>query len=633
MSLRSKLVLILAGVITLYGGIHLMVERMVVFPSFEQLEKREAQEDLHRVVEAIHSEVQHLDTTCHDWSAWDDTYDFVATGNPKYVEANLQNTSLESARVDMMRFVRVDGSLVRLALRTPANGVSPPELREFAVDRRNTDDPMRCVASPDASLTGILLTTSGPMLVSSRPIVKSNREGPIHGYLVMGRLLGDEIIRGLVGQTSVQFRLWPLNRLEKLPPEAHAGWQAVSHGQTEAILASDDHTLPAFASVAGMSGEPILLVQADIPRDLMNEGRRAIAFAMGSAVGAGVLVLCVLAWLLQRTVVEPLADLTAHAVAIRRLDDLGTRLDSTRKDEIGALSRQIDAMCDKLSQSRSELIESARRAGRSEVAVDVLHNIGNVLNGIHVSVGEIHRGLKKMDIEDLARISKTIESHSKDLAAFLVNENEGRELVASLCILSKRFEEKRAALLRETDCLSESLDHVHELVRAQQDDAGNAEAPAGVSLSGEIETALRLSGADAEGHIQVVREIDELPRVRIQKHRLLQILVNLLKNARESMEEAGVHGPRLGIRMASCAEGSRVRIEVSDNGVGIAPERLVSVFAHGQTTKKNGHGFGLHASASAAREMGGSLSAKSAGPGRGATFTLELPVEREALAA
>ena len=117
-----------------------------------------------------------------------------------------------------------------------------------------------------------------------------------------------------------------------------------------------------------------------------------------------------------------------------------------------------------------------------------------------------------------------------------------------------------------------------------------------------------------------------MPAVLADKHKVLQILVNLLRNAKHALEEGGGGDKRLKLRVGINGE-RRVKISVSDNGVGIAPEHLSRIFEHGFTTRKEGHGFGLHSGALAAREMGGSLGAHSAGPGQGATFTLEFPAQ------
>jgi sensor domain CHASE-containing protein len=624
MSLRSKLVLVLAGVIAFYGVVHFVVQRTVVFPSFAELEQREALDDLHRVLEAVRNEVKHLDTTCHDWTAWDDTYEFVETRNPKYIEANLQNESLESARVDMMYFVRRDGVVARRAMRTRPDGTRPPELQEFPEGRALQDDPFRCVDEIDGSVSGIASTSAGPMILCSRPIVKSTRQGPIRGYAVFGRFLDAPTVQNLSALTNVRFRLYPLSKPEALSEEAREGLAQIRRNHGEAILQGAQRFLPVFSWLRDIHGQPVVLVQADIPRDLMDEGLRAIGFALWSAVGAGVLVLCVLGLLLQRVVVDPLAELTRHTVEIGRKGELERPLALDRADEIGVLSREIDAMCGELARSRDRLLDSAHRAGMSQVAADVLHNVGNVLNSVHVSAREIDAMLQRMEIGDLFRAAEILRKEPRPPRGAGEEGAKGDEVVAFLGVLAKRLEQERSGLLRESKDLGECIDHLHQIVCSQQDLAGREEASE-VLVGAELETAVRISGVREVPGIEIVRDVVAPDPVRLQKHRLLQVLVNLLKNARESVQIAEVTEPRIEIRARQ--EDGRVRIEVADNGVGIAKNRLSAIFTPGATTKKGGHGLGLHGSANAAREMGGSLAVASDGPGLGATFTLELPVE------
>lgn len=141
-----------------------------------------------------------------------------------------------------------------------------------------------------------------------------------------------------------------------------------------------------------------------------------------------------------------------------------------------------------------------------------------------------------------------------------------------------------------------------------------------------VEDALRLNVAAFERHhIELVREFEENnPKVCVDRHKFLQILINLLRNAKHAMEDVSERERRMVIRVGM-ASPDRVKIVVSDNGIGIPPENLTKIFNHGFTTKKDGHGFGLHSGANAAKEMGGSLTAHSEGPGQGAEFSLELP--------
>ncbi len=124
--------------------------------------------------------------------------------------------------------------------------------------------------------------------------------------------------------------------------------------------------------------------------------------------------------------------------------------------------------------------------------------------------------------------------------------------------------------------------------------------------------------------VEIIREFADVPPFNTDKHRVLQILVNLLRNAKHACQDSERTDKRLTVRITN--EGDRIRVSVNDNGIGIPPENLTRIFNHGFTTKKDGHGFGLHSGALAATELGGSLTAHSDGAGCGATFTLELPV-------
>jgi C4-dicarboxylate-specific signal transduction histidine kinase len=122
----------------------------------------------------------------------------------------------------------------------------------------------------------------------------------------------------------------------------------------------------------------------------------------------------------------------------------------------------------------------------------------------------------------------------------------------------------------------------------------------------------------------LMRDFQARPIVTVERHKVLQILVNIIRNAKFACDESGRSDKRMTVRITQ--DDRHVRIAVIDNGVGIPQENLTRIFAHGFTTRKTGHGFGLHSGALAAKELGGELLAQSDGPGKGATFTLEFPV-------
>ena len=173
--------------------------------------------------------------------------------------------------------------------------------------------------------------------------------------------------------------------------------------------------------------------------------------------------------------------------------------------------------------------------------------------------------------------------------------------------------------------LAISVDHIKNIVATQQSYAGPSVIAEQVRPSELIEDALRIAGNSLRGlRVEVIREFAEVPEIRLDKTRAVQILVNLVNNAGQAMGGTSAQAQTLTLRM-NTGDG-KLRFQVRDNGCGIQPEDLARIFSHGFTTRADGHGFGLHSCALAAGEMGGSLKAQSDGPGQGATFTLELPL-------
>jgi signal transduction histidine kinase len=219
-----------------------------------------------------------------------------------------------------------------------------------------------------------------------------------------------------------------------------------------------------------------------------------------------------------------------------------------------------------------------------------------------------------------------LKEHEGNLGEFLTIDPKGRQLPAFLGQLSEYYLTAQKTTLAELETLQENIGHIRDIVTMQQNYAKVSGIKEIVSVSDLVEDSLRMNDiALVRHHIEVVREFEEVPPVNTDKHKVLQILVNLIRNAKYACEEAERPGGRLTLRVRNVD--GRVEISVKDNGVGIPPENLTRIFNHGFTTRKDGHGFGLHSSALAAKEIGGSLRVQSDGPGQGAIFTLELPLE------
>lgn len=286
--------------------------------------------------------------------------------------------------------------------------------------------------------------------------------------------------------------------------------------------------------------------------------------------------------------------------------------------------RQTEAA---LEQKNRELIDASRAAGMAEVATGVLHNVGNVLNSVNVAATLVSDMVRRSKAVNLARLAAMLKEHGHDLSTYLTHDEKGKRIPAYLDQLGQHLAEEQQTLMRELDEMRKSVDHIRDIVATQQGYAKVGGTVEPIVAADLVEMALRMQLSALTRHdVGVHRQYSPVPTVLAEKHRVLQILNNLIRNAKQAME-ANLDGrKRLTIRIAPNVQGG-VGIQVIDNGVGIAPENLTRIFSHGFTTRKTGHGFGLHSAALAAREMGGALTVHSDGVGKGATFSLDLPAQ------
>jgi signal transduction histidine kinase len=271
-----------------------------------------------------------------------------------------------------------------------------------------------------------------------------------------------------------------------------------------------------------------------------------------------------------------------------------------------------------------ELLSVSRMAGMAEIATGVLHNVGNVLNSLNVSVTMISEQVRSSRVGGLTRSIELVDSFPGGLPAFLGTE-KGKVLPTYLSSVSRRLSEENARMLDELASVNRHVDHIKTIVAMQQSYARPTGVNESIVLGTLIDDALRMGESSFAKHgIEIIRDYASTLAVVTDRHKLLQIMINLISNARHALKDRAVPPQQLTVRVRST--GVAISIAVIDTGIGIPAENLDRIFQHGFTTKVRGHGFGLHASANAARELGGSLHVASDGPGRGATFTLELPV-------
>jgi signal transduction histidine kinase len=286
-----------------------------------------------------------------------------------------------------------------------------------------------------------------------------------------------------------------------------------------------------------------------------------------------------------------------------------------------------------LQQARKELTDASRIAGRAEIANSVLHSVGTVLNSLNVSASILADGLRRSKVGSLAKVAALLREHQADLGRYLTADPKGSRIPELIASLARHALDERNRLLEEITQLQAKIDQIKEIVSMQQAYASLAGVIEPLAPETLLDDALRINAGDFPPDLQIERDYPFAPAVLGEKPKVLQILVNLIQNARHACDAAARPDKRVALRIRTSPTSGRVSLIVEDNGVGIPAENLTRIFNHGFTTRPAGHGFALHSAANAAQEMKGVLSAASAGPGQGATFTLELPVAPAAIPA
>ena len=273
-----------------------------------------------------------------------------------------------------------------------------------------------------------------------------------------------------------------------------------------------------------------------------------------------------------------------------------------------------------------KLLEASRVAGMAEVATGVLHNVGNVLNSVNVSTSMLTERIRASKVGSVGRVVELLKAHDADLASFLISHPKGKQLPRYLDGLSTQLNREQAESLQELTTLHKHVDHIKQIVAMQQNYAKMAGVTTTEDVTQLVEDALRMNELALERHhVSLSRDYQpSLPKITVDRHKVIQILLNLVRNAKYACDAGGSAEKQITLRTRHHEQ--QVTISVADNGVGIPVENLDRIFGHGFTTRKNGHGFGLHSGAIAAKEMGGRLSVTSEGPGKGAEFCLDLPV-------
>lgn len=288
-------------------------------------------------------------------------------------------------------------------------------------------------------------------------------------------------------------------------------------------------------------------------------------------------------------------------------------------------NRQLEETLQELDAAKGELVEKAHKAGMADIATGVLHNVGNVLNSVNTSTTLIENAIEHSKLEGLMKANSLLRQNIDTLEDFVTGDPKSKKLMHYYLKLEEPLQNEHGKILQHTRRLAGKIKIINEVIAAQQNYAGAGIYAEETQLSNIVENALSLQAGSIERHgLNVTTQLEACSPVIAQQSKLIHVLVNLFKNAKESME--GNHPENKNLVIKTWQDPDKVCLSVTDNGSGIKKEYLNKIFSHTFTTKKNGHGFGLHSSANYMTEMGAEIHVDSPGKGKGATFTLTFPM-------
>jgi two-component system NtrC family sensor kinase len=605
-NIRHKVTALIAGVFLLLGVTEIVVERQVIMPSFAALEHADARTAMMRIDFALGQTLEHLQMSATDWGNWADTYRFVQDHNGDYIAANINNLAMRQLNVNALLIVDSAGRIV-LARDLDLDSERPLGLKLIGRTALPADFPWRPNLGAGEPARGLLATSRGVLLVAAAPILDGEGHGPSRGLVILGRLLTPAVVNGISQQAQAA--------LELLPPAAPGA----------AELAESDSTTRMYRSFDDLYGHPVMQLRVDVPREISMRGHAAVAFASSCLFAAAVIVLLLVLFVLNRMILKPLAVVTRHAEAVGGDQDLSTRLNLRRSDEIGTLAREFDRMVDRVAQSRTQLVDQSYQAGFAELAKGVLHNLGNAMTPIGVRLASLGERLREAPAEDASQALTELQEGTADNARRADLEQFVRLACRELASCVQGARDDVALATRQATVIQNTL-------AEQMRSTRNEHVIEPVRLTDLVTQSLEIVPDSCRARLRVSSDetLRKLGVVRVARTVLRLILQNLIINAADAVRDAGKERGLLqfSAEIVREAQGTQLHLLCRDDGVGIPPQNLERVFEKGFTTKspETNHGIGLHWCANAIGALGGRIWAVSDGPGHGAAMHLLVPL-------
>lgn len=610
-SLRSQIVLALAIVSVFYLGLDEFVHRRVIEPEFINLEKTSAVRDTHRTMAALEAEVERLVGDAQRISSLGPDIPGNVTWSPADEDLQEEPTTREfrpaQNNLDVVYGDDVDWAAI-VDRKGGWNWVyQTPRIRLWLKDTQSETRPFGNIIDQiqtehSTPPRGMTRANDSSLYMFASVQLDSV---PQKTFLVLGRELGLDVVNAVRHQTDVDFALQPSLRISE-QDKGTRFWSA------------DDESLVVEVPLVSRSGHQIAQLAVTVDREITRRSDRAVALARYLSICVAITAMLLVLLMLLRIVVGRLSAIREYT---NRIADEGldvATLNISGSDEIGQLAHAFDRMKNRLSETQTRLSNASHSAGMNLVAETVIHNVGNVLTNVNSLVETASKRISSLRIQPLETLAERLKESDTD-------SDLQKATPDYLKRLSGQLQNDQQELTQLLGTLQDNIQHIHQVVRDQRRHTKHKINRESVSAVELINEAVQCCQASLEqDQIQVKIDAKSDPTIRTDRSQLLQILINVISNARNSMRDFRQSDQILTIQLKKQA--SSVEIRVIDNGCGMTQLTLRKVFDAHFTTRESGSGLGLHFCAIALKRLGGSIRAESEGIGRGSTFTIEVPL-------
>ncbi len=357
MPLKIKALIILLLFFFLFAAANFGIHQYVILPGFKSLEAKEAIKDMRYCIRAVQNEIHQIDTLCHDWAAWDDLYSFMESPSSQFIKTNLNMDTMVNNGLNLACITDIRNRTLFCEgwdLDT-GNKKTLPGLPGHLMFKANLPDPSSPPKKGLATLkiSGFHMGDQGMMLVSSRPIITSENQGPVRGTLVLGRLLNQAFMAQIREQTRVNFKIMETKDEQLTNKEIEISKKLES--ETVYVIKKNQGNKLLAYSLFPNKGDGHILIRAELERPIMEQGIAIFTYSVLMFFILGLLMALLVMVVFKKIIIAPITALTGHALEVSKSGDLSARILLPQNDEFGLLAREINRMLRLMEQQTTEL--------------------------------------------------------------------------------------------------------------------------------------------------------------------------------------------------------------------------------------------------------------------------------------